>query len=247
MMLTVVLGVVQLLGYSSADGTAIAFGEEREGSVVPAVFEARRLTEKDRTALKGVRTLIIENDIREIAAAAFAGASDLETVVLGEGVERLGARAFADAPKLQCVVFASRKAVDASLDTFAGAGDNLTAVYLNGYDRKVLHPSAVWTNMTRISGCVRDFVRTDLKRGVCYSGPKVTSDGWLYRVQDGEIACLTRTVGWSCPIPLGEGEGRKKTGKEECDGSHAAHYSKRRVRISAQARCRARSRGTRPA
>lgn len=192
MMLTVVLGVVQLLGYSSADGTAIAFGEEREGSVVPAVFETRRLTEKDRTALKGVRTLIIENDIREIAAAAFAGASDLETVVLGEGVERIGARAFADAQKLQCVVFASRKTVDASLDTFAGAGDNLTAVYLNGYDRKVLHPSAVWTNMTRISGCAQDFVRTDLKRGVCYSGPKVTSDGWLYRVQDGEIACLER-------------------------------------------------------
>ena len=88
--------------------------------------------------------------------------------------------------------------------------------------------------------------------GKYLSADQLEADGGVtfflyYTGADGEIACLTRTVGWSCPIPLGEGEGREKTGKEECDGSHAAHYSKRRVRRSARARCRVRSRGTRPA
>ena len=54
MMLTVLLGAVQLLGYSPADGVAVAFGEEREGSIVPAIFEVRRLTDEAAAALHGV-------------------------------------------------------------------------------------------------------------------------------------------------------------------------------------------------
>ena len=47
--------------------------------------------------------------------------------------------------------------------------------------------------------------------GKYLSADQLEADGGVtfflyYTGADGEIACLTRTVGWSCPIPLGEGE-----------------------------------------
>lgn len=201
---SILMAVVYVLGFSPADGTAVCFGTEESGAFAPAAFEARRHSPGTAKALKGVRTLVFDAEVSEIGAGAFAGAPDLETVCFEGDVSSLGARAFADAPKLTCVVFSSRNPVDACVDTFAGAHAQLTAVYpRDSYGPiEVMHPMSIWKNMVsagkgwngiRTLSCAdmpaiatpgRAWPRADIA-GVRYEGPRVTADGWLFRINEG--------------------------------------------------------------
>ena len=105
---SMIMAVVYVLGFSPADGTAVCFGTEESGAFAPAVFEERRHTPGTPDALRGVRFLVFDSDVTEVAAGAFAGAPDLETVSFEGRISSLGARAFANAPKLTCVVFSHR-------------------------------------------------------------------------------------------------------------------------------------------
>ena len=201
-----IMAVVYILGVSPADETAVCFGTEESGAFAPAAFEERRHSPGTTDALKGVKTLVLAQEVSEVGDGAFAGAPDLETVSFEGRVSSLGARAFADAPKLTCVVFASRNPVDACVDTFAGAHAQLTVVYPrdNYGPLEIMHPAAIWKNMVCVripwngaksltcllapSDAVPDRqmarVRTNTAV-VRYEGPRVTADGWLVRISDG--------------------------------------------------------------
>jgi len=224
MICSAILAVVYVLGFSPADGTAVCFGTDESGAFVPAAFEERRHTPGTADALRGVRTIVFDRDVTNVVDGAFAGAPDLETVAFGESISSLGARAFADSPKLTCVVFFSRNPVDARMDTFAGAHEQLTAVYPrdNYGPVEIKHPKTIWKNMASIQmPCEtmrrqrrRNFLAPDLPRrekpvqvvrdDVVYDGPRVTPDGWLLKFEDGvakPLAYLPPERGAIC-LPL---------------------------------------------
>ena len=191
------LAVCYLLGYSSVDGTAICFGTKEEGAIIPATLERRQ--SDDSNAMKGVKTLVLEEWIENVADSAFENSSDLETVVIRRGVTRLGSRAFANCPKLTGVVFESDRTIDAMLDTFVGAATNLTAVYIRQYGgakSEILRPKMVWFAMTAVDRSVGNTIslRATEKGIECrYIGPRVSGGGFIYSIlPDGRSARLIR-------------------------------------------------------
>ena len=194
---SMIMAVVYVLGFSPADGTAVCFGTEESGAFAPAVFEERRHTPGTPDALRGVRFLVFDSDVTEVADGAFAGAPDLETVSFEGRISSLGARAFADAPKLTCVVFSHRNPVDASADTFDGAHAQLTAVYpRDSYGPlEVVHPSSIWKNMVSMrmgwNGIDASRLVGALAASACrYGGPRVTADGWLFLPKAGKASLV---------------------------------------------------------
>ncbi len=215
MSMSILLSVVYILGYSPADGTAVCFGTEESGAFAPAAFEERRHAPGETGSLKGVRSLVFERSVENVGAAAFAGAPDLETVCFEGKVSSLGERAFADCPKLTCVVFASRNPVDARMDTFEGAHEQLTAVYRNEMYGKleIAHPNAMWKNMVSVNLGSNSYLSMtfvaipsthlppEAWRGprdggmrvmdaIRYVGPRVSTNGWMFKTDGATVFLL---------------------------------------------------------